>query len=103
MAKIKMAEDMTENADLSSNERSDMGHAIDELVAALNFKIKVLESDLDRLREERNQSEAGLSFLERELGKERAILAIEKESNEDKDEELEAQLRISRLEKEVVL
>jgi len=80
-----------------------MGRAIDELVAALNFKIKVLESDLDRLREERNQSEAGLSFLERELGKERAILAIEKESNEDKDEELEAQLRISRLEKEVVL
>ena len=102
-ARIKTAKDLIEGPNVSPSEKSDLERARAELVALLDFKTKVLRSSLDRLGEERGRSERMMSFLERELGRERAMLAIEKESNEDKEKEFEAQLRISRLGKELVL
>jgi len=103
VTRIETAKGLIKSPNVSPSEKSDLERARAELVALLDFKTNVLRSSLDRLGEERGRSERMVSFLERELGRERAMLAIEKESNEDKEREFEAQLRISRLGKELVL
>jgi hypothetical protein len=103
MARIETAKGLVESSNSSPSEKSDLERVRDELAAMLKFKVKLLRSSLNRLGEERSRSEGTVSFLQKELGKERAILAIEKQFSEDKEREYQAQLRISRLSKELTL
>jgi hypothetical protein len=103
MARIETAKGLIESSDSSPSDKSGLERARDELAAKLNFKVKLLKSSLDRLGEERGRSEGMMSFLQKELGKERAMLAIEKQFSEDKEWEYQAQLTIGRLSKELAV
>lgn len=103
MARIETARGLVESSESSPSEKSDLERARDELAAMLNFRVKLLRSSLNRLGEERSRSEGMVSFLQKELGKERAMLTIEKQFSEDKEREYLAQLRIGRLSRELTL
>jgi hypothetical protein len=103
VARIETAKGLVESSDPSPSDKSDLERARDELAAMLKFKVKLLRSSLDRLGEERSRSEGTVSFLQKELGKERAMLAIEKQFSEDKEREYLAQLRIGRLSRELTI
>jgi hypothetical protein len=101
VTRIELASAMAGNPDVAAGDRTEFERARDELMAKLSFRAGLLKSSLMRLAEERTQSEKTVSFLERELGKERALLEIEKASNESKEEEYKIQLGMSSLEKEL--
>jgi hypothetical protein len=103
MARIEAARGLVESSNSSPSEKSDLERARDELAATLRFKVKLLRSSLNRLGEERSLSDRTVSLLQRELGKERGMLTIEKQFSENREREYLAQIRIGRLSKELTL
>ncbi|HYA21567.1 MAG TPA: hypothetical protein VEG31_00090 [Thermoproteota archaeon] len=101
VTRIDLASALATNLDVSPDEKAGFEQVRDELKGRLGFGLKLLKSNLDILAQERTQSEKTVSFLERQLGKERAFLEVEKASNESKEEEYRIQLRMSRIEREL--